>query len=125
MGRYRKAGRKVEGKEKVDSENGVRAGKQAGRLMGPVGQVVSAWELGYSAGTTLNDTLIDPAMDKFYRNRARIRAEKDARGMAILQADRSVAVQYRKLLAEKGVDEANVYLDRTVERRGWNPTPLK
>ena len=106
---------KMKGKKKMVLKTVIRAGKQAGRLAGPIGQVVAAWQTGSEIGAILSENIVQPAMEKYYRKKEKIRAEKDKQGMALLRSDKSIALEYRRLLGEKGADKANAFLDRKVE----------
>ena len=88
------------------------ATKGAMRALGQTGKVITSWEFGRRIETELSDQLITPSIEQYHQKKGREENEKIRQHTELLKGNKTVAVEYRKLLMERGWDEANAYLDK-------------
>ena len=86
------------------------ATKGALRALGPSGKVMTSWEFGRMVGTHVSEQWAAPRVEQYLQDKAREERKKIRQQTELLKADKAVADEYRNLLRERGVDEANAYL---------------
>ena len=91
-----------------------KATRGAMRALGPTGKVMTSWKFGRMVGTQLSDHVVAPRVDEYLQEKARKESDHIRQQTALLQADQAVASEHRRILMERGVDEANAYLDRQI-----------
>ena len=87
------------------------AARAAPRALGVVGKLTASWEFGTAVGTPVSDRVVSPRMEARYQEQERREREKIKEQTDLLQSDRYVAREYRRIQLERGVKDANAYLD--------------